>query len=292
MPSTWWSMPNDAPCRTPWPSSRSCRAPPGAPRSASAHGCRIRRSGTGPQWNATSSTGAASPPCSSPCAATSGWSTPTATAMPCSSVETPQGAQPALRSSPPALGAQRRPAPLKPPHPCPGAAASGYRGEIDWPHSVLIGKERHRRPVRPLPQSRAGRAQGMCRGLNRRRHANPPRLDRGLEPPPASSVPTTLPPAAMTPPGGCSEGTAGSSACGPPSTVTTGTTCAGATSKAICSRSTTGSSVDKQQGPSAEPARPLSHHRDHDDPHHKPERAQHCRSAPRRSTIHHAKPSR
>ena len=56
--------------------------------------------------------------------------------------------------------------------------------ELDWPHSVAHRKERHRRPVRPLPQSRAGRAQGMRRGLDRRRHANPPRLDRGLEPPP------------------------------------------------------------------------------------------------------------
>ena len=58
--------------RTPWPSSRNCRDATGTPQSASAHGCRIRRSGTGPQWNATSSTSAASRPCSSPCAATSG----------------------------------------------------------------------------------------------------------------------------------------------------------------------------------------------------------------------------
>ena len=63
--------------------------------------------------------------------------------------------------------------------------------------------------------------------------------------PAASSVPTTPLLAAMTPPNGCSEGTAGSPACDPPSTVTTGTTCAGATFTAICSRSTIGSSVEK-----------------------------------------------
>ena len=43
-------------------------------------------------------------------------------------------------------------------------------------------QERNRRPVGPLPPPRPGRAQGMRRGLNRRRHRKPPRMDRGLEP--------------------------------------------------------------------------------------------------------------
>ena len=54
----------------------------------------------------------------------------------------------------------------------------------DWPLSVLLAKSAPRRPVSPLPPSHAGQAQGMCRGLNRRRHGNAPHLDRGLEPPP------------------------------------------------------------------------------------------------------------
>ena len=70
-PSTWWSMCTDVPCPTPWPSSRSCGATPGAWPTVSALGCRTRpsrrgRSASGAQWNATSSTSAASRPCSSP----------------------------------------------------------------------------------------------------------------------------------------------------------------------------------------------------------------------------------
>ena len=201
---------------------------PAPPRSAPAHGCRIRRSGTGPQWNATSSTSAVSRPCSSPCAATSAWSTPTATPMPCSSVETPQGSRPAPRSSPSAVSAERLPAPAKLPHPRSPAGASGYRGSSTG-RTPCSSQRTPSTPCPPSPSSSCPPNSG-----NVPWSPSPPSLQaspRGSRTgtPAASSVPTTLPLAAMTPPNGCSEGTAGSSACGPPSTVTTGTTCAGVT---------------------------------------------------------------